>query len=550
MTKKLLLLILFLFVLGIILRIYKLGSLPTGFFRDEAALGYNAFSILKTGNDEFGMPHPLVFRSFEVFFLPAYVYFSIPLIWSLGLTEFSVRLLSSISGIFSLIIIFLIAKRNWDIKVAVSSLLLLVIAPWHIFYSRGSFEGNLALALFYLGFFLWLEFVRIRKLFYFFPAILSFTASMYSYQSERVIVPLFAIFALIVSFKYIWSLRLKLIIPSLIVFVILLPLLSLSFIAGGYHRAFGVSIFTQEVNPPGYTSNQPETLFTNNKVILRTKEVLSLYFSYFSPKNLFTEGDYNRQRSSEDYSVFYAWYFPLILSGLILIIKRKKVADKLLLCVIVLAPIPAALTGDPFHTYRSLLLYFPLTLIAGVGLSNVYHSVGKYKLRELYKPLFVLLVSVLSVVSLMYFLFSYILLTPSTRARDWDYGYKEMVDFLNTLPVGTPVFVDDPLTAPYINFLFFAKVDPLIYQTEVAKLGTLTDYYYQNGDKIRPDKFADYTFTDLDWSSVRGEAGSVFVFTSRELPETEFKNDPKVKLLKEISYPDGTVAYRIVQIIQ
>ena len=38
-------------LLAAFLRFYKLGQVPSGFVNDEAAFGYNAYSILKTGRD-------------------------------------------------------------------------------------------------------------------------------------------------------------------------------------------------------------------------------------------------------------------------------------------------------------------------------------------------------------------------------------------------------------------------------------------------------------------------------------------------------------------
>ena len=58
------------FALGIIilfglgLRIYNLTTVPNGFFADEAAIGYNAYTILHHGTDEYGKVFPLFFQSF------------------------------------------------------------------------------------------------------------------------------------------------------------------------------------------------------------------------------------------------------------------------------------------------------------------------------------------------------------------------------------------------------------------------------------------------------------------------------------------------------
>ncbi|MDO9028471.1 MAG: 4-amino-4-deoxy-L-arabinose transferase, partial [Candidatus Roizmanbacteria bacterium] len=74
-------LIAFLFILIIFslgLRVYKLGSIPSGILPDEASFGYNAYSVLKTGKDEHGVSYPLTFKAFGDQKLPAYVYSLIP----------------------------------------------------------------------------------------------------------------------------------------------------------------------------------------------------------------------------------------------------------------------------------------------------------------------------------------------------------------------------------------------------------------------------------------------------------------------------------------
>lgn len=59
-TKWILLAIL---LLGTFLRFYQLGEIPLGLNQDETAIGYNAYSILQTGRDEYGVFMPLYFKS-------------------------------------------------------------------------------------------------------------------------------------------------------------------------------------------------------------------------------------------------------------------------------------------------------------------------------------------------------------------------------------------------------------------------------------------------------------------------------------------------------
>ena len=81
------------------LRLYKLGEVPGSLDWDEASLGWNAYSLFKTGTDEYGKALPVSIRSFNDFKPPLYVYAAIPTTAIFGLNEFSVRLPSAIAGI-------------------------------------------------------------------------------------------------------------------------------------------------------------------------------------------------------------------------------------------------------------------------------------------------------------------------------------------------------------------------------------------------------------------------------------------------------------------
>ena len=98
--------LIFIFALALFLRIYKLGSCPVGFLWDEAALGYNGYSILKTGRDEYGKFLPIIFKSFGDYKPGLYVYLTVPSIAIFGLTEFSTRLPAAIFGSLTVLLIY------------------------------------------------------------------------------------------------------------------------------------------------------------------------------------------------------------------------------------------------------------------------------------------------------------------------------------------------------------------------------------------------------------------------------------------------------------
>ncbi|GAJ17589.1 unnamed protein product, partial [marine sediment metagenome] len=86
--------------LGIFFRFYKLDSLPPSLYWEEAALGYDAYSIAQTGRDHHNNPWPLAaFESFGDWKPAGYFYALVPFVKMFGLSSWVVRLPSAISGI-------------------------------------------------------------------------------------------------------------------------------------------------------------------------------------------------------------------------------------------------------------------------------------------------------------------------------------------------------------------------------------------------------------------------------------------------------------------
>src|SRR3989338_6064840 len=83
---------------AVFLYFYKLDKLPNSLSDDEAAVGYNAYSILLTGKDEFGKAFTLAFRFFGAYTPPLYVYLVIPFIKLFGVSAAAVRIPSGATG--------------------------------------------------------------------------------------------------------------------------------------------------------------------------------------------------------------------------------------------------------------------------------------------------------------------------------------------------------------------------------------------------------------------------------------------------------------------
>ena len=68
------------FVVAVVLRFYRIDSIPPSLTWDEAAWGYNAYSLLITGRDEHSHAWPINLESFGDFKPAGYAYILIPFI--------------------------------------------------------------------------------------------------------------------------------------------------------------------------------------------------------------------------------------------------------------------------------------------------------------------------------------------------------------------------------------------------------------------------------------------------------------------------------------
>ena len=122
MTKYLIYLIL---ALAFFLRFYRLDSNPSSLYWEEAALGYDAYSILKTGKDFHGNFLPLVaFESFGDYKPSLYFYAAVPSIAIFGLNEFAVRFPSALFGTLTVLLVYFLGLkiRNWKLGITAALL--------------------------------------------------------------------------------------------------------------------------------------------------------------------------------------------------------------------------------------------------------------------------------------------------------------------------------------------------------------------------------------------------------------------------------------------
>lgn len=533
-------------ILGTAIRFYQLGEAPAGLYIDEAGQGYSAYSILKTGKDEFGQPFPFAFRSFTDFKTPLYVYLVAPLIPIFDLTPFTVRFPSFFFSVLTFPLLFLILRKispqKYQPALPLLATLLLAISPWHTLFGRTNFECNVALFLLLLA--IYLFYLGLEKSWVMVPAAITAAVALPSYHSERLLVPLIGAILLWRFRKRVLTLpRRYMLIGAAAALIITLPTISVAATPGFLMRASGLNIFSQtEHKPAGYSPTYSALLdnFVNGAWFLSPREFLSLYASYFSPRFMFNLGDYGPRSSFPNLSTFFVWQFPFYLLGLYLFLKEKGLGELkfFTILLLLLAPIPAAVTRDPYSTIRALPMVIPQLIIIAFGTIQLYRF-----LKPSLRLVTVFILTILIIHSLLNLYSSVIVLNENNRAAEWDYGWEEVAGILKNRPAGLPAVVENVREEPYIELLFFLKYDPVLYQKENFEVPLAE--YYTNMTRNRDKKIGTITTRAIVWEKDLA-VDQYLVGDQLAISNDQIKNH-KLTLIKDVLYPDRGVAFRIVR---
>lgn len=502
-------------LLALLLRTINLNTSPPGFNADEASLGYNAYSLLKTGKDEWGNSFPLVFKSFSDYKPGVYVYLDMPFVALLGLNELAVRLPSILLGTLSVLLIYLLSKEIFREKTfALSSAFLLSISPWHIHFSRGAWESNVATFFILLGVYAFIKGLKSRG--WLFVSSISLILSMYTYQSPRVSVPLLVL--LIIAFYYKKLFIKKNILSAVVSAVILIPFLFISLNNQGLARFQGLSIFND--SGPGLRVNVDRgehdipsskvATFYHNKLINYSISFLSHYSDHFSPRFLFIEGDILGRNKVPEMGQMYIFELITLLTGLYFLIRRNFSNKKLIWLWLLVAPFAAALTYQTPSALRSLSMVIPLTLISGLGLGILIQEINKFK-NGLKITSGILGIVVISFFFLR-FLDLYFIHLPKQYALEWEYGFSTISSYIETHKSDyQKIKITDRYDQPYILLLFYSTYDPLKYQSE-KKTSVSTKYGFST-----ITGFDKYEFGPVSKNDTKDKDKTLIVGTPLEL---------------------------------
>lgn len=530
--------------LGLFLRAFKLDPVPPGLTWDEAALGYNAYSLSQTLKDEYGSFLPLTLKSFGDYKPALFAYLDIPFILLLGLNETAVRLPSVLAGAgFILICYFLtkeIFKSNW---LSLSVAFFAAISPSSIQFSRAAFEANVAVFLNVLSLYFFIKALKSPR-FYFFAAV-AFTLSLLTYQASKIFIPILLFGLFIFYRKEVKRGHNFLIGLGLVIFTLLIIYFS-TFVLGQSDRLVAQNFFAYRRSEEQISQISKEDELKSGGLEFEllhgewwayARGLAERYLIYFSPKMLFVDGDYSPRHSVPDLGMLNFYGLIFIPFGVYLLWRKRENERKIIFFWIFTASIPAVLSRDLISAVRSLNLVFPLVVLEGFGF---YFLLGK--LSQLFHLKKIIVFGALIFVvflNLSLYLDFYFIHMPKQYSSDWLYGYKQVFEKNLDFSKYDKVIFSDKYGQPYIYYLLYTKYPPQKFHSQAVLEQKTVDV-----GTIR--KIDNIEFRPIYWPSDRGMENTLFIGNEFDLPEQDL-NDKKTKKISEVKFLNGKTAFKIVE---
>lgn len=478
--KLILVLILF---LGIIFRIADINNNPSSLYGDELTIVYDALSLLKVGQDQLGNPHPLTFEMGAG--RPAgYVYFSVPFVALFGPTALGVRMLSILSGLGIILLLYLMGKKLFGEKVGLAASAITAFSPWDISLSRGGFEAHFALFLSLLGIY-FLMLAKGKTVFYIFSS-LFFGLVIHTYPTYKLSLPLIIPFVLWYqgAFKNIRVFKDKIYVTVSALIISMFGLLALSQISFGSSelRFSEINIFAQEkpaqqieqkLNLERTITGLPLTVarYFHNRPLEYAKVFIENYLQNFSLDFLVIHGDGHPRHNMATMGGIYLGQFILFLIGLVSFWTKYKKILTVLLFWFVLAPIPTAIVDVP-HALRSSFMLPPIIMISALGAITLINKKSK---------IFLTGIGILFLIQFVFFAQKLYFLAPNEYSNFWSYPAKLASQIaLDNKDNFKYIILSDRIDNIEFAYPVYAMIDPSLVISQNKTNTHLGSYQFKN----------------------------------------------------------------------
>lgn len=414
-----------LIIIGSLARLLFLSSYPGGISQDEAFSGYDAFSLANYGTDCFGYRFPVYNTSWGSGMSALYSWLSIPFIKLFGLNLWSMRLAQAILGILSLVVLYLLMKKVTSDKIAVLTLFLFTISPWHIVMVRWGLDSATtpAFLLFAMYFFV----LGLEREKYLLLSAVFYGLSLYCYAFLWTLLPFILLFQ--IGYAYLHK-KIKVSLVSMgaaiIIFLFALPLIL--FLLVNYDMIGEIQTSFLSIPKISY--------FRSGE--LGSGGFMGKLYSYY--KVLFLQEDGNIWNAVPGYGIHYKFGLAFVFVGLLyslwsclIDLKNKSYNPFIYMIFQFLIGSFAALVVDKCDINKLNLLHIPAITFAGIGIYKLCKVIGKHTIY---------IIIVLYLVGFGFFEYSYFTSYNELISKEFNAGLIESVEYAMDITQGSICVTD------------------------------------------------------------------------------------------------------------
>lgn len=536
-------------IFGAVLRLNALSNNPPQLTVDEVSLGYNAYSILKTGADEYSSKFPILLRAYDDFRPAVYSYLSLPFIAIFGLNPLAIRLPSVILSILSILAVYFLSRyltkgtetvriRKIDLDIPIITTFLFAISPWSIYISRLGHEVNASSSFLIFGLLFFFRFLD-KKKWSLVISSLFLGLSFDSYQSTKIIIPIIAFVLFVLFYKKIIKEKLVLAISFVLGFVVVLPILLSTFDDQALIRFKATNLlgnsneYFEKVSIRNLENIKNEDVIgriLDNRKSAGTLLISSAYISHLDPSWLF----FNRGEEpfkSPTIGLLYLFELPLIIVSF-LFLTRSGISNKNLMVMFALAfvaIIPASITTGFPHAMRSYSILPVPQLFAAIGFISILALIKNKRILMSFISFSILILAA----SLLWFFHSYFTLLPRELSKHFQFGVINALSETKKIDNDYDQVIvsnKDRLFQSYMFYLYLNKYDPYLYQ--------------KNGGTISGGFAEEHIIDNYVFGEIKGKINKnrLYIINPEELTDG-------LQVLKQIKYSNGEVALIIAESI-
>lgn len=559
MSKKHKILFFTIILIAAVVRLLFLTTYPSSLTQDEIAIGYNAYSILETGRDEWGQLLPLNFKSVGDFKPPVLIYLTVPFIAVFGKTALATRLPVALFSIFTIILFFFFSRKHIFSSKHPSlpylATTLLALSPWHIFFSRSGFEAilgvflSLACVYLLLDFFIDQNFKNLTK------CLLVGFIAIISYHSVKVFLPILCLLLLIFQFKKIkkfllhqWQQNKRELFLFLIFAFLLIFIFSKNYIFGDGSARAKMTFLSVDFDYQRLLL--PQIIYDNfshlKGQILLVLFWLKRYLEYFLPNFYLYSGLGLVSSGQPGQGVIYSIELIFLSLGFLFLLSearspkylKNKFSFTIIILWLLIGFLPASLANNSQHALRSLNAIPAIYSLIALGLYSFYLFLSKKFLKLKY--LLPLIFTMILLVDISKFIDFYSTHYPYQLSEYRQYGWKEVAIFAEEIaPKYNQVIIDprfgtlgqDIVGVPYLYFLFYSNHNPAQYNSDPRRL-------------IGNSNFSNFKFESINWFGIDHAEKNLYVGSPWSFPGDQITPE---QILYQVYYPNGKLALMVIE---